>query len=783
MELLEPAVSPAASRKSPLNLKKEIGRYLKKWPWILLSIAVFYIAAKVYLRYTTDIFLTKSSVKIENLEKGSLGAIQNMGAVPMMAREGAGVEIPIILSRPILYDIVKTLNTDVMYTVKGQVKDVELYRESPVDIRILTLKEGAKFEGRSYTFTDKGNASFELKDSEGKVHRLPYNTVCTLDFGTFIVKLKAGFSSKEPIDVHFMNAITVAEGLQGAITILENEKNTEILELSHRSQVPDKAEAILNTLVMQYNKADLENKREQSRVSLAFIDERLNVLTQDLGSIENQKEGFKRQNQITDLEAQAQMSLANANENTKALLEQATHLELVNSVLNVANRSSREQLLPAGVGLPGGVDQAITQYNDLVIARNRTLRQATPENPAIQEFNKEIASLKSLIQDNLVKSKQSIQMNISRLNGQLNESRSDINKFPTQEKVFRNIDRQQNLKESLYLYLLQKKEETSIAMAVTMPKVRVVNPAYTQAGPVEPKRQQILFGSLALGLALPILVFFILFTLDTQVKSKNDITDALPDLPVLAEVPTVGKNESDLIGKNDLSVYAEAFRILTSNLKFMLKKQQTAPIILFTSSVKGEGKTTVSINSALALASNKKVLLIGADLRNPQLGRYIPQKMVGLSDYLAQDDSVDFRPYIKPSSLHDNLDVMQSGSIPPNPTDLLEDSKLSLLLERLRATYDYVLIDSAPMMMVSDTFHILTQADIIVYVVRANYTEKELLTYAEGVSRDEHVKKMAFVLNDVHKNEMRYGYGGKYSYGYEADSSNASLWGKLKARL
>lgn len=777
MELFEPV---NATKKSPVNFKKEFVRYLKKWPWILLSILVFYIAARMYLRYTSDIFLTKSSVKIENLENGSLGAIQNMGNVPVMAKKGAGVEIPIILSRPILYEVVKTLNTDVLFTLQGKVKDQELYRESPVDIRILTLKDGINFRGRSYTYRDKGSASFELTGDDGKSHRLPYNTVCTLDFGTFIVKPRAGFGSKEPVAVHFMNAVKVAESLQGSISITENELNTEILELSYRSQVPDKSEATLNTLVMQYNRADLENKREQSKVSLDFIDERLQVLTQDLGSIENQKEGFKRQNQITDLEAQAQMSLQNVNENTKALLDQATQLEMVNSVLNVANRSSREQLLPAGVGLPAGVDQAISQYNDLVITRNRTLRQATPANPAIQEFNKEIASLKSLIQDNLVKSRQSIQMNIARLNGQMNESKSDISKFPTQEKIFRNIDRQQNLKESLYLYLLQKKEETSIAMAVTMPKVRVVNPAYTSADPVEPNRQQIMLGSIAAGLLLPLLVLFGLFTLDTQVKTKNDITDAMPDIPVLAEVPTVEKDESDLIGKNELSVYAEAFRILTSNLKFILNKHKAAPVILFTSSVKGEGKTTVSINSALALASNRKVLIIGADLRNPQLGRYIPQKLEGLSDYLAQDDPANFPAYINKSQLHENLDIMQSGSIPPNPTDLLEDDKLGFLLTELRNSYDYVIIDSAPMMMVSDTFHILRRADVVVYVVRANYTEKELLTYAEGVANDENVNKMAFVLNDVHKNEMRYGYGGKYSYGYTADEGKKQWWNVFK---
>ncbi|AYO56911.1 hypothetical protein CO230_01455 [Chryseobacterium sp. 6424] len=777
MELLEPV---NAAKKSPLNLKKEIARYLKKWPWMLLSLLLFYIAANVYLRYATDVYLTKSSVQIENMEKGSLGAIQNMGAVPVMSKQGSGVEIPIILSRPILYEVVKTLNADVRFTVKGQVKEVELYEESPVEIRILNLKDAAGFSGQTFTFTAKGNTSFELKSAEGKAYHFPYNTVCTLDFGTFTVKPKAGFRAIQPMQVHFMNAIKVAEGLQGAITITENELNTEILELAHRTEVPAKSRELLNTLIMQYNKADLENKREQSKVSLAFIDERLEVLTQDLGGIESQKEGFKRQNKIADLAVQAEMSLQNANENTKALLEQATQLEMVNAVLNAANRSSREQLLPAGVGLPDGVDQAVTQYNDLIITRNRTLRQATPANPAVQELNKEITSLKSLIQENLTKSKQSIQMNIARLNGQLNESKTDIAKFPTQEKIFRNIDRQQNLKESLYLYLLQKKEETSIAMAVTMPKVRVINPAYTISGPVEPQSQQILLGSLLVGLLLPVLVLYGIFALDTQVKSKNDITDQMPDLAVLAEIPTVGKDESDLIGKNDLSVYAEAFRILTSNLKFMVKKQDIAPVFLFTSSVKGEGKTTISINAAMALASNKRIIFIGADLRNPQLGRYVPKTYLGLSDYLAQDDPENYRKFIRQSDLHANLDIMQSGSIPPNPTDLLEDEKLGLLLDRLKKEYDYILIDSAPMMMVSDSFHILRFADVVIYVVRANYTEKELLNYAKTVAEDENVKKMAFVLNDVHKNEMRYGYGGKYSYGYTAEKERKGFFDFLK---
>lgn len=774
MELLEPL-----PKRKAFNLKKEIGRYLKKWPWILLSMLVFFIAAKLYLRYTNEQYLTKSSVKIENLQKGSIGELQNLGTKNLIAEKGAGIEIPILLSRPILYDVVKTLNTDVVFVRKGKVKDQEVYRDAPVEIKILTLKSPAEFAGRTYTLTQEGNLTFKLASADGKIMKFPYNAVCNVDFGTFIVKPKAGFSIKEPLQVTFLNAVKVAEGLQGSIIIVENELNKDILELSHKSTVPDKSQAILNTAVAQYNTADLQNKREQSKVSLDFIDERLSVLTQDLGNIENQKEGYKKQNQITDLETQAQINLQTANENTKELLGQATQLELVNSVLEVANRSGN-QLLPTNIGMPSGLDQAIAQYNDLVITKNKTMRQATGANPAVVEMNREIASLKTLIKDNLVKSRQSIQMNMARINGQINTSKANISKFPTQEKIFRNIDRQQNLKESLYLYLLQKKEETSIAMAVTMPKVRVINPAYTISGPVEPQSRQILLGSLLAGLLLPVLVMYGVFALDTQVKSKNDITDQMPDLAVLAEIPTVGKDESDLIGKNDLSVYAEAFRILTSNLKFMVKKQDIAPVFLFTSSVKGEGKTTISINAAMALASNKRIIFIGADLRNPQLGRYVPKTHLGLSDYLAQDDPENYRKFIRQSDLHANLDIMQSGSIPPNPTDLLEDEKLGLLLDRLKKEYDYILIDSAPLMMVSDTFHILRFADVVIYVVRANYTEKELLNYAKTVAEDENVKKMAFVLNDVHKNEMRYGYGGKYSYGYTAEKERRGFFDFLK---
>lgn len=771
MELLQ----QAETRPQNTNIKKIIGRYLKKWPWIVLSVLLFYFAGKMYLRYTTPQYLTKATVKIEGLTpETAMGEFQKMGAPGLSVKTSASEEIPIILSRPVTYEVVKKHNLAVTVRKLGRISDSELYLQAPVEVQIASIKNPETFGGAGFTFNPKNNHEFTLTagDSQPTTHR--YGAYVTKPFGTFVITAKPGSQISGPLEITLRNPIRVAEQLQSSISISENQLNPGILELNHVSVMPERSRDILNSLVQVYNSEDLQNKREQSKVSLDFIDERLAMLTQDLGSIESEKEGFKRQNQITDLEAHAQISLQDANESTKQLMEQSTQLEMVNSVLSALGRSSSDQLLPSNVGLPATINQIIGEYNELVLTKTKTLRQATPSNPAIVEMNKEINALRSLIRDNLRRSQQDLQLNIGKINSQLSTSRSNISKFPTQEKIFRNIDRQQSLKEQLYLYLLQKKEETSIAMAVTMPKVRIINPAYSLGGPVEPKAQQIMMGSVLAGLLLPLLILYVIFAMDTQVKTKNDLLQAVPDLPVMAEVPNVVKDESDIVGRNDLSVYAESFRILTSNLKFMLKKSKGS-VVLFTSSVKGEGKTTISVNSALTLASTRKVLLIGADLRNPELSRYIPRMPQGLSNFLAQEDAGNFRQYIFPSGFHDNLDVMDSGSIPPNPTDLLEDEKLASMVEALRSDYDYVIIDSAPMMMVSDTFHVLRVADAIMYVVRANYTEKELLTYIDTVAKDENVKQLGVVLNDVHKNEMRYGYGGKYGYGYH-DEKTVPAW-------
>ena len=513
----------------------------------------------------------------------------------------------------------------------------------------------------------------------------------------------------------------------------------------------------------------------EAQNSQDFINERLEIISEDLSGIEGEKERFKRSNQITNLEAQAELSLGNAEENTKIILTQTMQLDLVNSAIGA---TSSNGLLPSGLGLPGGAEKYIGDYNDLVLTRNRVLKQATTENPAVIEMNKQIASIKNLIRQNLVESRETLQLQIAQAKGQLNLAKGNISKFPTQEKMFRSIDRQQNLKEQLYLYLLQKREENAITLAVTAPKAKIVNPAYT-TGVVKPKYDQITYGALAAGFLLPLLLLVGLQLLDTRVHSKQDILGQLSDASVIAEIP-FSTDENKVVSSTDFSVFAESFRILSSNLKYLLraKELQEGGVLLVTSSVKGEGKTTISMNLAVTLAGKSKVIVVGADIRNPQLHRFVKGENIGLTDYLVSD-KIEPSSFIIPSRINDNLDVLFSGQIAPNPNDLLDMTKFDQLVQTLRGQYDYVILDSAPVMLVSDTLHLVENADLVLYVAKSDFTEKEMLNFAAGFKEENGIQNMAFVLNGVKPENTRY--GQKYGYGYYSythDTEEKKWWKK-----
>lgn len=755
MELLENSASPKRTKK--VNLKKEIGKYLKKWPWFLLSLALFYTTARIYLRYTQPQYSSKTSLKLRESKGNSstLSDLKNLGMGVSGDNELQG-ETTIIVSKPILAAVAKNLNLEVSFFSLGTIKEVELYQDSPLSAKIISIDQPELFSSATYTINPVGKNSYQI---EGSNTEYRFGSRAKFPFGVVVINAEGG-ALTYPIKVVFRSINAAVASMEGSINVTLPENKGLLMEVFMVGPVPKKSEDILNELSRQYIIDGVNDKNQEANNTRDFINERLAVITDDLSGIEGEKERFKQTNQITNLEAQGSMALSKADENTKIILSQSMQLDLINSVLSA---SASEQLLPSGMGLSSGAESNIAEYNKLLLTRNRVLKQATGENPAVIEMNKQISAIKNLLRKNLIESRETLELQIAQANAQLNLAKGNISKYPTQEKMFRSIDRQQTLKEQLYLYLLQKREENAITLAVTAPKAKVVNPAYT-IGIVKPNKDQIMYGALAVGFLLPLIFFIGWETLDTKVHTKQQILSEIPEASVIAEIP-VNVLENDMVHPNDFSVFAESFRILGSNLKYLLKAKNVinGGVILVTSSIKGEGKTTISMNTALTLAGKSKVIIVGADIRNPQIHRFVKGKNIGLTDYLVSDKT-NADSYIINSLVNENLDVLFSGQIAPNPNDLLDMQKFDDLIIDLKSKYDFVVLDSAPVMLVSDTLHLVENSDVVLYVVKSDFTEKEMIDFAAGFQRENGIKNMAFVLNSVKPENTRY--GKKYGYGY-----------------
>ncbi|MEC5157847.1 GumC family protein [Chryseobacterium sp. MP_3.2] len=769
MELLENSVP--AQRAKPLNIKKEIGKYLKKWPWFLLSIVLFYSAAKIYLRYTQPQYFSKTSLKLQDSKgKGTaLSDLKNLGMGVSGDNELQG-ETTVILSKPILAKVVSNLNLNITFYSIGTIKENELYQDSPLQGKLISISSPDNFGGAQYTINPVGKNSFRLADSRTQYQ---FGTPIKLPFGTVQFDSKPGMKLTVPIKVVISNPKNMVNSLESRLTVSLPENKGLLMDVSLIGPVPKKSEDILNELAKQYIADGINDKNEEAENTQNFINDRLEIITEDLSGIEGEKERFKRTNQITNLETQANLSVGKAEENTKQILTQSMQLDLINSVLAA---SAGNQLLPTGMGLSSGAESSIAEYNNLMLTRNRVLKQATGENPAVVEMNKQIIAQKNLLRQNLLESRETLQLQLAQAKGQLNLAKGNIAKYPTQEKIFRSIDRQQTLKEQLYLYLLQKREENAITLAVTAPKAKIVNPAFT-TGIVKPDTNQIIYGSLAAGFLLPLLLLVGFQMLDTKIHTKQHIVSLAPDASVIAEIPFI-TDDLKLVKPNDFSVFAESFRILGSNLKFLLKAKNVGQggTVLITSSVKGEGKTTISMNVALTLAGKSKVIIIGADIRNPQLQRFVNGENIGLTDYLVSDHTVP-DPYIIKSGINDNLDVLFSGQIAPNPNDLLDMPKFDDMIAYLKTKYEYIVLDSAPVMLVSDTLHLVENSDVVLYAVKSDFTEKEMIDFAEGFRKENMIKNMAYILNNVKPENTRY--GKKYGYGYYSYTHDEKLkWWK-----
>ncbi|WP_353149276.1 polysaccharide biosynthesis tyrosine autokinase [Chryseobacterium sp.] len=761
-----------------LDLRKILGKYLIKWPWFVGSVLLFLIVAFIYLRYSVPQYQSTTMLKFDKKQPditGALADLDNLGLGLGNADELKS-EVAVVTSRPILLKVVENLNLNVQYYNSGEIKDSELFAKIPIIAKVISYSNEKKFISSEYMVKEVNGNDFVLEDSEKKLIKGSFDRKLKLDFGTVILQKVPGLTFNSKYKIVFWNPLEKVRSLERKIQVNLPDQKAMLMDISIEGTVPDKSEAILNEVTKQYNLDGLQDKNLQAQNTQEFIDKRLEVITRDLSGVENQKEDFQNRNRIVDLQTQAQLALQNTNDNTKVLLQQQTQLDLLNSLQAEAAKGDN-QLMPSNLGLNPSLEQAISQYNTLLISRNKTLKQATNENPAVIEINKEIASLKNIVRDNIRQQKATIQASIAQINGQISANTGMIEKVPGQSKIYRGIERQQNLKEQLFLFLLQKREENAINLSVNVPKAKIVNPAYTHDTPVSPKKMIILLGAIVLGLLIPFGIFYLFFMWDDKIYSRNDITDKT-SLGVLADIPSLKDDQNHLVQRNDFSELAEAFRVLVSNLKFILPSKDSAKVIMVTSSVKGEGKTLVSVNLALTLGNkNGRSLLIGSDIRNPQIQRYDnePIKSKGLTEYL-YDETTDVSELIHTSDTNPNCDVIYAGTIPPNPQELLSNGRYQELISKMSSQYAYIVIDSAPLMLVSDTLNIADTADATLYVVRSGVSRNILIEFANSLVRDSKLSNVSFVINDVAKNVGGYGYGYNYGYGYGYTSEKKKNW-------
>jgi len=784
------------SNEEDFNLREEIGKYLRYWPWFVVSGILALGLAFVYLKMTTPKYKTVASVIIKDDESktpaASLEGFSELGLLGGMGSNKIENEIGVFKSYRMMQNVVHALNLNVAYFDADGLVDKELYLKSPYLIEFVRIdKERLRslLQDETNRFFIEGSIENEqaviVSNSSGKlIDTVSLNSITDIGFGEIIVKRNpdADATDVRRLTIFVSTVNNVAAALREMIQVAVIEKNATLLELSIQTAVKNKSEDILNQLIFEYNKEAIEDKNEVALSTAKFIDERLQIISEELDTVEVGLEEFKESNSLTNIEAESTLFIENASEYRKRVRETSTQLDYVESLIDFLDNKEEAQLLPGNIALENNsVNEQIQKFNNLLMQRNRILEGATTLNPTVQKLNVQIDQLASTIYSGLQQFRSSLLITLNDFQEQSNSISSQIAKVPSKERQFRDISRQQDIKEALYIFLLQKREENSLSLAATAPKAKVVDSAYSSNSAVSPKASIILIGALIGGLAIPFIFLYIKQLLNNKIERREDIEKVTKSIPIVGELPRIAKGESDLIEENDRSVLAESFRIMATNLQYLLvnaKNEGQGYCIYTTSTVKGEGKTFTSINLAMTLANTgKKVVLIGADLRNPQLQRYDTgsKSALGVSDYLVNNDH-RLQELVHDSKFHHNLKLLLSGSIPPNPSELLRQAKFGQMVKELREQYDYVIVDTAPSMLVADTFLISQYADLILYVTRADYTEKKLLNFAIDVQNDGKLHDISFVINDV--KTANFGYGNKYGYAY--GQSKPSLWERFK---
>jgi tyrosine-protein kinase Etk/Wzc len=753
-----------------INLRDFLYRYFIHWKWFLLSVILFLIIAKLYLRYSIPQYKAITTLLIKEEDGG--GIASELSAFKDLDLFSGGKnniddEIEILKSRTLIENTIKDGEFNISYVLEGRIKSSETYEENPIriDFKEKNIEFFKKDTILSVKISDSKN--FELfNEDDNLIGEFGYGQIINSKIlGKFAINLtkKNKKEVKEKVIINLVSLVKATDSFKKKLDVLALNKHTNVLEISYIDPVKEKAEDFLDRLVTIYNNIAIQDKNLISEKTAKFINERLVIITAELAGVEKDAESYKNKNKITDLPTEAELYLKNSSEFKKGSIEVGTQLKVVGLMIDYISKNQEANIIPSNI-VPDDNNSStmIAEYNNLVIERDRILKSSTIDNPVVARANEKINALKSSISQSLNQLKSSLSLKNYDIQRQGNILGGKISQIPKQEREYRGIFRQQQIKEELYLYLFKKREETAITLAATAPISKVVDSAYSSDVPVSPKKLMIYLIGLLFGLILPFLIIYILDLLDTKVKSRHDVEMKLA-IPYIGDVPS-SDSHNEIIQSSSRTSSAEAIRIVRTNLEFILNAvdTNTARTIFITSTLSGEGKTFIAVNLAATMAlSGKRVLLIGLDIRNPKLDEYVKLPSRGITNYLSSNDT-NIDDFIVNQKGYEKFDILPAGIIPPNPAELLMNKKVEVMFDQLKKQYDYIVVDTAPVSLVTDTLLISKNADTFIYVIRANYLEKALLKIPESLYKENKLPNMCVLLNDT---DTANGYG--YGYGQE----------------
>ena len=773
-------------QEEQIDYRELFFKYLIHWPWFVGCILVCLVAGWCYLQYAAPVYNVTASVIIKDNDKSSkagssMGNLEDLGF--FSSTSNFDNEVEILHSRTLIKKVVEELDLYIRYKTDDKFPNVELYKTSPIKVW-LTPEEAERLP--------EGAAELELSIKPGKklsvkaiIDKQEY--VQSFDKLPALLPTPAGTFSFTPTDsltettsrdikVNVSAPRVVAGGYSESLTVEPSSKTTTIAQLALQSTSRERGADFMNKLVEIYNRDANDDKNEVATKTAEFIDERIKIINGELGNTEQELETFKRDAGLTDLKSDAQLALTENSEYEKKRAENSTQLRLVQFLNEYAvNPDHAYEVLPVNVGLTDtGLTELINRYNEMLLERKRLLRTSSENNPVVVNLDASIRAMRSNVQTTIASVQKGLLITQTDLQRQAGKYAGRITSAPGQERQLVSISRQQEIKSGLYLMLLQKREENAITLASTANNARMVDEALADLKPVSPKRSIIYLISLIFGIALPVGVIYVRDLFKYKIESRADV-EKITKVPIVGDIPLTDEKQkkgSIVVFENQNDMMAETFRNVRTNIQYMLGSKQK--VILVTSTTSGEGKSFVSANIAVSFALlGKKVIIIGLDIRKPGLNKAfeLSKRAEGISQFLADPENTDLMDLTQVSNITPNLTILPGGPIPPNPTELVARDSLVKAIEILKEKFDYIILDTAPIGMVTDTQIISRVADASIYVCRADYTPKAGYSYINELSRGHKLPNLCTIINGVDmndkKNSYRYGYGkyGKY-YGY-----------------